>query len=155
MEHYLARCKGGVAPATYGSFTKVFHQMGTVPKELDVVTNIPPMPTGSLAVLQKSFPDNPEFLVPSLTSLGYDEAELENRGKGGIDFIGGEDAGIALLDQMMKRTMWVSTFEKPKTKPNSLTVDTTGLSPCKFNNLCISMVLTCLGAHFHFFFLYV
>eukprot|EP00978_Attheya_sp_CCMP212_P033826 scaffold138559_cov48-Attheya_sp.AAC.2 len=129
MEHYLARCKGGVAPSIYGSFTKVFHQMGPVPKELDVVTNIPPMPTGSLAALQKSFPDTPEFKVPSLTSLGYDEAELENRGKGGIAFIGGEDAGIALLDQMMKRTTWVSTFEKPKTKPNSLTVDTTGLSP--------------------------
>ena len=81
--------------------------------------------------------DNNAFAIPSLTDLGYTSTEqqqedgLKHRGKGGIDFLGGETAGLQLLDTMMQRHHWVATFEKPKTNPNALTVDTTGLSPCK------------------------
>ena len=80
--------------------------------------------------------ENNAFAIPSLTNLGYTSAEqpedgLKHRGKGGFDFMGGEMAGLQLLDTMMQRHQWVATFEKPKTSPNALTVDTTGLSPCK------------------------
>ncbi|KAL7564131.1 hypothetical protein ACA910_021106 [Epithemia clementina (nom. ined.)] len=69
-------------------------------------------------------------IFKSLTvSKEVETAGLKNRARGGIDFQGGEDAAIELLDKMMKKEKWVATFEKPNTSPNALTVDTTGLSP--------------------------
>lgn len=128
MEHYVARCKGNVAPSTYGEVTKIFEKLGPVSCEVDDVTSCPQLPD-NIEKLMKTF--QCDLQVPSLERLGYDEDELKNREKGGIVFRGGEDAGVALLNTMMKRTHWVCTFEKPKTSPNALSVDTTGLSPCK------------------------
>jgi cryptochrome len=125
METYLAKCPKHIAPATYGGFTKIFQAM-KVPKEVDDVTQVPPLPKGVLELLQKKFGD--DLGLPSLERLGYDKKDLKNRKKGGLDFQGGEDAGVALLNTMMKRSKWVATFEKPKTIPNALKVDTTGLS---------------------------
>jgi cryptochrome len=125
METYLAKCTGHTAPATYGGFTKIFQAM-KVPKEVDDVNQVPQLPEGVLELLQKAFGDN--LGIPSLERLGYDKKDLKNRKKGGLDFQGGEDAGVALLNTMMKRSKWVATFEKPKTSPNALSVDTTGLS---------------------------
>jgi cryptochrome len=123
MEHYLAHCKDQVAPSTYGGFTKIFNTL-TVPDQVpDVqIADFPPLP--SLEGLEPL--DSRE--CPSLKDLGYDEKDIANRFKSGIEFKGGEDAGLALLHRMMKRTQWVCTFEKPNTSPNALTVDTTGLS---------------------------
>ncbi len=123
MEHYLAKSKGQVAPNTYGVFTKIFNQM-TVPEEVEDcdLSTLPPLPP---SYQELDYCDK----CPTLEDLGYDEKELVHRGKGGIEFIGGEDAGLELLNKMMKRTQWICTFEKPKTSPNALTVDTTGLSP--------------------------
>lgn len=129
MEHYVSRCKDDVAPSTYGGFTKIFQKLGPVPREVDAVTSCPPLPDNTVYQLKDAF--DYDLSVPSLERLGYDKKEHKNRGKGGIDFIGGEDAGVELLNKMMKRTEWVATFEKPNTKPNALKVDTTGLSPCK------------------------
>jgi cryptochrome len=127
METYLAKCKGNTAPSTYGGFSKIFQAMA-VPGEVAEVKTVPSLPQGALEKLQEAFGvDN--IGIPSLERLGYDKKDLKNRDKAGIDFTGGEDAGVALLIKMMKRTKWVATFEKPKTSPNALTVDTTGLSP--------------------------
>jgi cryptochrome len=128
MEHYVARCKGNVAPSTYGEVTKIFGKLGPVSCEVDDVASCPQLPD-NIEKLMKTF--QCDLQVPSLERLGYDEDELKNREKGGIAFRGGEDAGVALLNRMMKRTHWVCTFEKPNTSPNALSVDTTGLSPCK------------------------
>lgn len=128
MEHYVSRCKDNVAPSTYGGFTKIFERLGPVPAEVEEVKSCPPLPD-NVDKLKEAF--DCDLSVPSLERLGYDKEDLKNRDKGGISFKGGEDAGLALLDKMMKRTQWVCTFEKPKTSPNALSVDTTGLSPCK------------------------
>lgn len=130
MEKYLAKCKGGVAPATYGGFTKIFQSM-KVPSEVETVTRVPSLPDNAIERLARTFGRQPQ--IPTLEELGYEnvQQQLENRKKGGIDFDGGEEAGLTLLHRMMSRSRWVATFEKPKTSPNALTVDTTGLSPCK------------------------
>jgi cryptochrome len=128
MEHYVARCEGNIAPSTYGVFTNIFEKLGPVPREVDDVTSCPPMPDN---IEKLKVTCQYHLQVPSLEQLGYDKDELKNREKGGIAFRGGEDAGVALLNTMMKRSQWVCTFEKPKTSPNALSVDTTGLSPCK------------------------
>ena len=133
-----------VAPSTYGGFTKIFQRL-TVPPEVEPVTQLPPPPSrdelsSKLGFLLRRDSDtskeNNAFAIPSLTDLGYTNTEqpedgLQHRGKGGFDFMGGETAGLQLLETMMQRHQWVATFEKPKTSPNALTVDTTGLSPCK------------------------
>jgi len=126
MEHYLAHCKGGVAPSTYGVFTKIFNQL-KVPEEVPTINLdlLPPLPSSVHTIEQ-------DGECPSMSDLGYDMKDVENRFKNGIEVVGGEDAAIALLDTMMKRTQWVCTFEKPKTSPNALKIDTTGLSACKF-----------------------
>ena len=132
MEHYLAHCKDHVAPNTYGVFTKMFNKL-SVPEEVpdcDLET-FPPLPS-SLDKFKSTADCDVTNECPSLKDLGYDKKEIKNRHKSGIKFVGGEDAGLALLDKMMARTQWVSTFEKPKTSPNALKVDTTGLSACKY-----------------------
>ena len=125
MENYLAHCKDGTAPSTYGVFTKIFNQL-EVPEEVPDVNldEFPPLPASIDAIKE-------DGECPSLKDLGYDKKDIKNRFRSGIKFVGGEDAAVALLDKMMKRTQWVCTFEKPKTSPNALTVDTTGLSACK------------------------
>ena len=129
VERYLALCKGHTAPSTYGGFTKIFRKLKSVAKEVDPVSTCPPLPLSEVIVeLQEKF--GSDLALPDLEQLGYDKAELLNRGKGGIPFSGGEDAGVQLLDEIMAtKPRWVATFEKPKTSPNALTVDTTGLSP--------------------------
>jgi cryptochrome len=131
MERYLALCKGEVAPATYGGFTKIFNKLKPVPEEAESVQTLPPLPDHLDRIYTKFGKD---LTPPTLEQLGYDTEELVHRHKGGIDFVGGEDAGLALLDRMMKRTDWVCKFEKPNTSPNALVVDTTGLSPCELRN---------------------
>jgi cryptochrome len=135
MEHYLAYCKGSVAPASYGAFTKIFQaNLPAVCQEVETVEVVPALSDNLKRIMEASSLYKSKLGVhdvPSLESLGYDPKDIENRSKGGIDFDGGEDAGVKLLETMMKRTSWVCTFEKPKTSPNSLKVDTTGLSPCK------------------------
>jgi deoxyribodipyrimidine photolyase len=131
METYLAKCKSGVAPATYGGFTKIFQSL-TIPKEVPTVTAVPSLPVNALDRLRAVFGED-ALKVPTLSDLGYHnaEAQLATRAKGGLDFVGGEHVALQLLErQVTNRSQWAATFEKPKTSPNALTVDTTGLSPC-------------------------
>jgi len=148
LDTYVAKSKGGVAPSTYGVFTKTFQNLGPPKSEIESVANIdiPPLPptlSSSADDLCKELhgdDENEAFKVIDmklsstieiLEQLGYTKCQekLQNRGKGGIDFIGGESEGVALMETMMKRTKWIWAFEKPKTSPNALSVDTTGLSP--------------------------
>ncbi|XP_006779922.1 cryptochrome circadian regulator 5 [Neolamprologus brichardi] len=65
-----------------------------------------------------------EYGIPTLEELGLDTAPL------GEDlFPGGEREALRRLDEHMKRTKWVCSFEKPQTSPNSLSPSTTVLSP--------------------------
>mmetsp|Transcript_15839 Transcript_15839/g.29886 ORF Transcript_15839/g.29886 Transcript_15839/m.29886 type:complete len:565 (-) Transcript_15839:8-1702(-) len=139
IDHYIALCKDHVAPSTYGGFTKMFERL-QVPEEVPTVDleTFPPLPTEYHENrLSSSLYDaeNDRALgigtskLPTLQDLGYDQKDIEHRFESGIDFIGGEDEGLALMKKMLQRTSWICTFEKPKTSPNALTVDTTGLSP--------------------------
>jgi len=139
MDTYITKCKTGKAPKTYGEFTKIFTGMH-VEDETPVVSEMPPFVDSTVVEeLRNVLGDDNVFIgkVPTLQELGYfageDEITIEKfkkrRMKGGLDFTGGEDAGLALLKEMMSRTEWAATFEKPKTRPNALKVDTTGLSP--------------------------
>lgn len=129
LEHYLADCKGNVAPSTYGAFTKIFQRM-KVPPVIEDVTHVPPLPPQVLKQLEDGLGAKLNF--PTLQDIGYGEnykEQLKNRKEGGISFDGGEGASLDILRHVMARPKWVATFEKPKTSPNALTVDTTGLSP--------------------------
>jgi hypothetical protein len=152
LERYAARCRGGTAPSTYGGFLKVFGSMGPVPPEADAVEAVPPLvPSRVLdrivAILNekkvacaggKSNPAGTVVKVgeiPTLGDLGYTQAQILNletsqRERPSDHLRGGETRALDRLRQMMGRTGWVATFEKPKTSPNALTFDTTGLSPC-------------------------
>ena len=143
MESYLSKCKGHIAPSTYGGFTKIFQSFPRLKTEVKDVTYVPPLPPNTIPTMQRLFGNSRTFdrtsgsssctSIPSLEELGYQDTatSLRNRRRGGIDFVGGEDFALNLLTQQMNRTQWVATFEKPNTSPNALTVDTTGLSPCK------------------------
>lgn len=130
METYLSKTKDKKAPSTYGSFTKIFQKL-KVPEVVDNITQVPPLPTAMIADQQEpsSNNNNNNNRIPSLEDLGYDLKDLEKRDRSGLDFKGGETAALILLKTKMRQTSWVCTFEKPKTSPNALKVDTTGLSP--------------------------
>jgi len=131
MEHYVAKCKGGVAPSTMGSFRKIFSSMGDVPDEVDPVTSCPSLYPAFEQVVSSSLSFSSSskslFTIPSLNDLGYDVNEIW-RGDPNCTFVGGEEEAMKLLQKMKRRPAWVATFEKPKTKPNALVPDTTGLS---------------------------
>lgn len=137
IDHYLALCKDHVAPSTYGGFTKNFERL-QVPEEVPTVDleNFPPLPAEYQNGYSSTVEDDQSMGIsnlklPTLQDLGYDENNIQRRFESGIDFVGGEDEGLALMKKMLQRTRWICTFEKPKTSPNALTVDTTGLSPCE------------------------
>lgn len=129
IDMYMEKCREQVAPSTFGGFQKIFED-AAVSKEKEDVSKFPPLLSEEvLSLLRSKYGGSLD--IPTLVELGYDNVDesLAKRGKGGIEFHGGEDAGLDLLKTMMQRTQWVATFEKPNTSPNALTVDTTGLSP--------------------------
>lgn len=138
MEKYLARCPGHVAPSTFGGFTKIFHQLGTIPTPVETITYLPPLPQHLSAILiqssieryQGEAAESDAFPIPTLTELGYsDEQNSSYPGENEI-FLGGETEALQRLHLIVtNRKQWVAKFEKPKTSPNALQPDTTGLSP--------------------------
>ncbi len=159
MEEYLSKCTNNVAPSSYGAFTKIFQKLGPVPDELPSIIGtteeaagnnksdtdvnmVPSLPKSYSSKIQNLI-DNKDLEIQIIdleqtsnvdileSYLGYKDVEqrLSTRNKGGLSFKGGEDVGLNLLHTMCSRTKWIWKFEKPKTKPNALTVDTTGLSP--------------------------
>uniref|UniRef100_A0A3B3VPN8 Cryptochrome circadian regulator 5 n=2 Tax=Poecilia latipinna TaxID=48699 RepID=A0A3B3VPN8_9TELE len=65
-----------------------------------------------------------KYRIPTLEELRLDSQFL-----GEELFPGGEQEALRRLDEHMKRTGWVCSFEKPQTSPNSLSPSTTVLSP--------------------------
>lgn len=151
MELYLSKCKDNVAPSSYGVFVKTFQKLEPVPHVIqsieDNVDIIPPLPesfSSNINTFIENYEPEKESVGVKIVDLesestidilekylGYTEVEskLSNRNKGGLSFQGGEDVGLNLMKLMCSRSKWIWTFEKPMTKPNALTVDTTGLSP--------------------------
>ncbi len=145
MDVYLAKCKNNVAPSSYGVFTKTFQKLGPVTAEIIDINKemdlIPSLPTSISTKIHKFVKEEQTMQIIDLEKkssieiledyLDYTNVKekLANRNKSGLSFQGGEDVGLKLLDTMCSRSEWIWTFEKPKTKPTGLKVDTTGLSP--------------------------
>ncbi len=145
MDVYLAKCKGNVAPSSYGVFTKMFQKLGNVTSEITNINDdmdvIPSLPSSTMDVIADIVDKNDDIYLIDLESssttnileqyLGYKNVKekLSTRNKSGLSFKGGEDVGHKLMETMLSRTKWIWTFEKPKTHPTGLKVDTTGLSP--------------------------
>lgn len=60
--------------------------------------------------------------LPDLSELPLNTAEL-----GPNEYHGGEQEALERLDKVLARKQWVTTFEKPKTAPNSIEPSTTVL----------------------------
>lgn len=145
MEKYVAKCPGGVAPLSYGTFLKIFHgKMGQVPEEVPHIKEMPPLPSTvtmlqSSTLLSRSDQESDDtFSIPTLKELGYTtkiketmpiSAESSHHFSDEKPARGGEDEALLLLTECMKRNQWIANFEKPKTLPNALYKDTTGLGP--------------------------
>ena len=125
---HLAHLAGDNGPPTvYSSFLKkIFERAGPVPKP------VPVPDTSAFAPLEVDLP----MLLPDLhMDLGVPEMK---DGETPCPFLGGERAGLERMRAHLGRQAWVRTFEKPKTKPNSLEPSTTVLSPyLKFG--CVSV----------------
>ena len=148
MEKYVSRCPGQLAPSTFGGFTKLFHQMGPDPSPVETISYVPPLPQQltSTVLLQSSSVleryqgedttnknnDTNDFPIPTLKELGYhdDQVDTEEGTFQNEIFPGGETEALQRLNLIVtNKKLWVAKFEKPKTSPNSLQPDTTGLSP--------------------------
>jgi cryptochrome len=154
LERYAARCRGGTAPPTFGGFQKVFGAMGPVPPQVDAAETVPPLLPSlvleRIADILNAEEEGPGAggasplrtvvkvgEIPTLEELGYSQVQIRDlrasqRERPDDHLRGGETQALDRLRRMMARTTWVATFEKPKTRPNALTFDTTGLSPCTF-----------------------
>ena len=73
-----------------------------------------------------------------LPDLGMDQGVPTMPDERPSPFVGGETVGLERMRAHLSRKAWIRTFEKPKTKPNSLEPSTTVLSPyLKFG--CVSV----------------
>ena len=137
LEMYVGRCKGNI-PYTYKAFQKVFD------KSPPVREPIPPpsqsdLPSGTSSNNQEYFEGalhDASFDVPSLEDMGYgDESQQQSK------YPGGETEALKRLDIFVQqRPKWTTSFEKPRTSPNSIDPSTTVLSPyLKFG--CLSPAL--------------
>ncbi|KAM4602656.1 cryptochrome circadian regulator 5 [Polymixia lowei] len=110
----------GKAPLT-------FNRLQTLVKSLGPPKRPVPAPTvEDMEGVKTPHSENHEdkYGIPTLEELGQDTESL-----GEELFPGGEQEALRRLDEHMKRTGWVCSFEKPQTSPNSLSPSTTVLSP--------------------------
>lgn len=130
LQRYVDACDGPAnVPLTYTAFCKLFSAFGK-PR-----TPLPP-PTAELLrghAFDASELNDPQYSVPTLTELGYTELPTTT-------FRGGETEALRRLQAtVINRPMWVRSFEKPFTSPNSLEPSTTVLSPyLKFGCLSVA-----------------
>ena len=86
MEKYLTYYPGQVAPSNFGSFTKIFYQLGTVPTNVETITYLPPPPHHLSEILTQSAIERYQgeevesdgFPIPTLTELGYADEHNSN-----------------------------------------------------------------------------
>jgi len=148
-EMYVAKLQGESPPTVYQSFLKIFYSLGPVP---------PVVPTVDASVMRLPLPRElwkeekeeggggglpgggkmskaegkavaaaaaaaDEFHIPTLLEMGYPDIDAPTL------FPGGETAALARMQLHLSNTKYITTFEKPKTFPNSLLPSTTVLSP--------------------------
>ncbi|XP_055837387.1 cryptochrome-2 [Episyrphus balteatus] len=117
----------------------------TYQKFLSLVEKLPvPEPASEPGKLPKSnqpSADEEETLNPKCYDPPSIAEVIERVQELGINkFPGGETEGLRRLDESLKNSSWVCSFEKPNTSPNSLEPSTTVLSPyLKFG--CLSSLL--------------
>ena len=128
-DRYLAAAKGQGCPKSYQSFCKLFDSLGTPRLPVDAPARAP-----LAAAVPIKDDDGENFGIPTLDEM----RELCGANGGGRDigakatspFKGGETEALRRLQEtVLARPSWVASFEKPDTKPNSLTPSTTVLSP--------------------------
>ncbi|XP_008403715.1 cryptochrome circadian regulator 5 isoform X2 [Poecilia reticulata] len=110
----------GKPPLTYKRLQAIVQNLGP-PKK--------PIPAPTLENMRdvktpRSQKYEDEYRIPTL-----EELQLDSQFLGEELFPGGEQEALRRLDEHMKRTGWVCSFEKPQTSPNSLSPSTTVLSP--------------------------
>lgn len=124
----IAKNKGSV-PLTYQKLQSLVASLGPPPKSLSAPTSVP-----KDCLLSKDILSLEEYNIPTFEELGLIETTLNPS-----LYLGGEIEGLKRLEKYIciENQKWVSTFEKPKTSPNSLEPSTTVLSPyLKFG--CVS-----------------
>jgi len=110
----------GAPPKSYGKFTSIFDSLRD-----------PPAPLAALATLPPPLPTIPEVLrkVSSLSLASLKLPDLTPpQSKALACHLGGESTALARMDKVLADKRYVTTFEKPKTSPNSLEASTTQLS---------------------------
>lgn len=112
----------GSAPMTYQKFLSVASGM-KVPQPIENPRTLPKECQPELDETENKCPDC--YDVPTLKQLGVDEKEISKMSK----FPGGETEALRRMNEMIKQTNYICTFEKPNTSPNSLEPSTTVLSP--------------------------
>uniref|UniRef100_A0A3Q1J0D1 Photolyase/cryptochrome alpha/beta domain-containing protein n=1 Tax=Anabas testudineus TaxID=64144 RepID=A0A3Q1J0D1_ANATE len=110
----------GAAPLTYKRLQAIANSLGP-PKRPIPPPTLEDMEGVKTPRLEKH---EKKYGIPSLEELGHDTTALTEE-----LFPGGEQEALRRLDEHMKRTGWVCSFEKPQTSPNSLSPSTTVLSP--------------------------
>jgi cryptochrome len=132
IAHLSALCQDK-PPTVYKSFLKnVFYKAGPVQQPAPLPSSINPLSSAEFTECVANVSDMKiELGVPSLEELGYPGATV-------CPFQGGETAGLQRMSENLARKQWIASFEKPKTSPNSLSPETTVLSPyLKFG--CVSV----------------
>ncbi|XP_026293221.2 cryptochrome-2 [Frankliniella occidentalis] len=118
-------------PLTYQKLVSLLQSLGEPPEAVAA-----PKELLSEQRVSSKLLDSHDYDIPTLEDLGVDQSQL-----GPCLFPGGETEGLARLGRCLERKEWISTFEKPKTIPNSLSPSTTVLSPyIRFG--CVSSRLT-------------
>ncbi|KAJ8258797.1 hypothetical protein COCON_G00178090 [Conger conger] len=123
----IIKANGGEAPLTYKKFLQVQSILGEPDKPAREITPQDfqkcktPMEEGN----------EEQYRVPSLEDLGI-EVDLE------VLWPGGESHGLKRLEKHLESEGWGENFSKPRTIPNPLLPNTTGLSPY-FSVGCLSV----------------
>ncbi|KAM4743813.1 cryptochrome circadian regulator 5 isoform 2-T3 [Anableps anableps] len=110
----------GKPPLTYKRLQAIVQNLGPPKKPIPAPTleNMKDVKTPCSEKYEK------KYSIPT-----PEELNLDSRFLGEELFPGGEQEALRRLDEHMKRTGWVCSFEKPQTSPNSPSPSTTVLSP--------------------------
>uniref|UniRef100_A0A1A7YGJ9 Cryptochrome 5 n=2 Tax=Nothobranchiidae TaxID=405002 RepID=A0A1A7YGJ9_9TELE len=111
---------GGKPPLTYNRLRELARKLGPPKKPIPA----PTLEDMKVVTTPRSEKEQKKYGIPTLEELNLDTTAL-----GEELFPGGEQEALRRLDEHMKRTVWVCSFEKPQTSPNSLSPSTTVLSP--------------------------
>ena len=116
----LLRLNNNKTPLTMTEFMKIVALAGTPPQPRDAPNFLPPLPDSLPKWKRGGFKIFKE--VPTLNDLEEPEEPTTT-------FEPGEAAAIRCMDDYLRQTERVASFDSSKTNPSSLVPDTTALSP--------------------------